>query len=116
MSVSKTKSFVKECIALLKGDDNEATAQKILRQADSAFKTQIASLTGDTISLEDKLEDAKENLRLSRLNNGLQISDRNNYIKNLLDAKNLVTTAEEDLETHNAKLTFLKDQATLLEE
>ena len=54
MSVSKTKSFVKEVVAILKGDDAEATAQKILRQADSAFKTQIASLTGDTIALEDR--------------------------------------------------------------
>jgi hypothetical protein len=116
MSVSKTKSFVKECIAILKGDDAEATAQKILRQADSAFKTQIASLTGDTIALEDRLEDAKENLRLSRLNNVLPISDRNSYIRSLLDAKNLLTSAEEALEAHNAKLAFLREQADLLEE
>ena len=116
MSVSKTKSFVKEVLAILAGDNNEATAQKILRQADSAFKTQIASLTGDTIALEDRLEDAKENLRLSRLNNGLQITDRNSYIRNLLDAKNSVTSSEEALELHNAKLDFLKEQASLLEE
>jgi hypothetical protein len=116
MSVSKTKSFVKECIAILKGDDAEATAQKILRQADSAFKTQIASLTGDTIALEDKLEDAVEALRLARLNNGRVIGDRYGYVRNLLDAKNNVTTAEEALETHNAKLAFLREQADLLEE
>jgi hypothetical protein len=53
--MNKTKSFVKEIVALLKGDDAEATGQKVLRQADSAFKTQIASLTGDTIALEDRL-------------------------------------------------------------
>ena len=116
MSVSKTKSFVKECIAILKGDDAEATAQKILRQADSAFKTQIASLTGDTIAIEDRLEDAKEALRLARLNNGRVISDRNSYVRNLLDAKNNVTSAEEALEAHNAKLAFLREQADLLEE
>ena len=116
MSVNKTKSFVKEVIAILKGDDAEATGQKILRQADSAFKTQIASLTGDTISLEDRLEDAKEALRLARLNNGRVISDRNSYVRNLLDAKNSVTSAEESLEAHNAKLDFLKEQAALLEE
>lgn len=116
MSVSKTKSFVKEVVAILTGDNAEATAQKILRQADSAFKTQIASLTGDTIALEDRLEDAKEALRLARLNNGKVISDRNSYIRNLLDAKNSVTSAEEALEAHNAKLDFLKEQASLLEE
>jgi len=116
MSVSKTKSFVKEVVAILTGDNAEATAQKILRQADSAFKTQIASLTGDTISFEDKLEDAKEALRLARLNNGWVISDRNEYIRGLLQAQNRVVEAEEALETHNAKLTFLKEQAALLDE
>ena len=35
-------SFVKEVIAIIKGDDAEVTAQKIFRQADSAFKAQIA--------------------------------------------------------------------------
>ena len=115
-TMNKTKSFVKEIVALLKGDDAEATGQKVLRQADSAFKTQIASLTGDTIALEDRLEDAKENLRLTRLNFGLQITDRNSYIRSLLDAKNLLTSSEEALELHNAKLDFLREQAALLEE
>jgi hypothetical protein len=115
-TMNKTKSFVKEIVALLKGDDAEATGQKVLRQADSAFKTQIASLTGDTIALEDRLEDAKENLRLTRLNFGLQITDRNSYIRSLLDAKNLLTSSEEALEAHNAKLDFLREQAALLEE
>jgi hypothetical protein len=115
MSVSKTKSFVKEVVALLKGDDNEATAQKILRQADSAFKTQIASLTGDTIALEDKVEEVKEALRLARLNNGSPISDRNSYIRNLLEAKNRLSTAEEALEEHLAKLSFLNEQYQLLD-
>jgi hypothetical protein len=114
--MNKTKSFVKEIVALLKGDDAEATGQKVLRQADSAFKTQIASLTGDTIALEDRLEDAKENLRLTRLNFGLQITDRNTYIRCLLDAKNLLTSSEEALEAHIAKLDFLREQAALLEE
>lgn len=116
MSVSKTKSFVKEIVALLKGDDNEATAQKILRQADSAFKTQIASLTGDTISLEDAVENAEEELRLARLNHGQLIGNRNAYISNLLSAQNRLVDAEEALEAHVAKLAFLHAQAALLDE
>ena len=114
--MNKTKSFVKEIVALLKGDDAEATGQKVLRQADSAFKTQIASLTGDTIALEDRLEDAKEALRLARLNNGQLIVDRNSYIRLLLHAQNLIVDAEEALEAHNHKLAFLREQAALLEE
>ena len=115
MSVSKTKSFVKEVVALLKGDDAEATAQKILRQADSAFKTQIAALNGDTIALEDGVDEAKENLRLTRLNHGESIKDRNQYVRNLLDAQNKLTAAEEALESHLEKLKFLEDQQTLLD-
>lgn len=116
MSVNKTKSFVKEVIAILSGDNAEATGQKILRQADSAFKTQIASLTGDTISFEDAVEEAKEALRIARINNGRLIGDRSSYISNLLVAKNNLIDAEEALENHVLKLEFLKEQAALLEE
>ena len=114
--MNKMKSFVKEVVAIIQGDNAEATGQRILRQADSAFKTQIASLTGDTIALEDKLEDAKEALRMARLNNAQLIGDRNYYIKSLLQAQNLIVDAEEALEAHNHKLAFLREQAALLEE
>jgi len=115
-TMNKMKSFVKEVVAIIQGDNAEATGQRILRQADSAFKTQIASLTGDTIALEDKLEDAKEALRMARLNNAQLIGDRNYYIRNLLQAQNVIVDAEEALEAHNNKLAFLREQAALLEE
>lgn len=105
--MNKMKSFVKEVVAIIKGDDAEVTGQKILRQADSALKTQIASLTGDTIALEDKVEDAKEGLRLAKVNNGVLIADRNQYIKNLLNTKNALIDAEDALESHLDKLNFL---------
>jgi N-methylhydantoinase B/oxoprolinase/acetone carboxylase alpha subunit len=113
--MNKMKSFVKEVVAIIQGDNAEATGQKILRQAESAFKTQIAALNGDTIALEDKVEDAKENLRLARLNNGVVISDRNDYVRKLLEAQNALTAAEEALETHNEKLAFLEEQHKLLD-
>ena len=113
--MNKMKSFVKEVVSILKGDDAEATGQKILRQADSALKTQIASLTGDTIALEDAVEDAKENLRLARVNNGVLITDRNQYIRNLLSAKNGLTNAEEALEAHAEKIAFLQGEYDTLD-
>ena len=108
--MNKMKSFVKEVVAIISGDNAEATGQKILRQADSALKTQVASLNGDTISLEDKVEDAKEALRLARVNNGKLITDRNEYVRNLLNAKNALTDAEEALEIHLEKIAFLQEQ------
>jgi hypothetical protein len=104
------KSFVKEVVAILQGDNAEATGQKILRQADSGLKTQIASLNGDTIALEDSIEDALEGLKLARVNNGKLITDRNQYVRNLLEAKNKLTDAQDALEAHLEKIAFLQGE------
>ena len=104
------KSFVKEVVAILQGDNAEATGQKILRQADSALKTQIASLNGDTITLEDTVEYAQENLRIARVNNGKLITDRNVYVRSLLEAKNKLTDAQDALEAHLEKIAFLQGE------
>src|SRR6185369_5250531 len=98
--MNKVKSFVKQFVATVKGDDAEAKAQKTLRQADSALQSQIASLTGDTITLEDAVTAAKERQDLARVNNGTAISSRESYVRGLLNAKNDVTSAEEALKTH----------------
>ena len=66
----KMKSFVKQYVAVVKGDDAEAQGEKVFRQADSALQTHIANLKGDTISLEDNVTNAKEELNLARVNNG----------------------------------------------
>jgi exonuclease VII small subunit len=104
------KSFVKEVVAIIAGDNAEATGQKILRQADSGLKTQIASLNGDTIALEDSIEDALEGLKLARVNNGKLITDRNQYVRNLLEAKNKLTDAQDALEAHLEKIAFLQGE------
>lgn len=101
-------SFAKQIIAIIKGDDAEAKAQKIYRGADSAFKTQIASLKGDTIMLEDKVESAKEAVEVALTNNGELISDRNEYIRKLIEANNVLMEAEETLEDHIEKINFLE--------
>jgi hypothetical protein len=114
--MNTVKSFVKQFAAILVGDNSTAKAEKALRQADSALKTQIASLKGDTISFEDAVTDAKESQAKARVNNGNEISNRAAYVQNLLEAKNRVTQAEEALETHLAKITFLEGELTLLNE
>lgn len=104
------KSFVKEVITLLQGDTAEVTAQRILRQVDSAFKTYIPSLEGDIMSLEDSVDAAKENLRLTKLNHGQEITDKKSYISALIIAKNRLTEAEEELQSHLDKLNFLREE------
>lgn len=104
------KKFVREVVAIIKGDDAEATGLKILRQADSALNTQIYSLRGDTMILEDSVTEAETNLKLALHNNGELITDRNLYVRNLLNAKNKLTEAKETLEIHLEKIKFLEEQ------
>ncbi len=109
------KSFVKSFIATVVGDNNEATAQKALRQADSALQSQIASLKGDTIGLEDNLSSAKEKQDLARVNGGALITSREYYVRGLLSAKNSVTDAEEALKAHKEKIAFLESELKALD-
>lgn len=108
--MSTIKSFVKSFVALIQGDDATVKAEKVYRQVSSALSTQIATLTGDLIGKEDAVADAKEALANARINKGELVNDRNAYVRDLLNAKNAVTAAEEALEAHNTKLAFLKDE------
>lgn len=108
--MSKMNSFVKQFVAAVKGDDVEVQAQKAWRSAESALKVQIASREGDTTSLEDAVDLAKDNLNVARINNGKKITDREEYISNLIDAKNELTEAEEELAIHMEELNFLKEE------
>jgi hypothetical protein len=108
------KSFVRQFIAVVKGDDAEATAQKALRQADSALQAQIASLKGDTIALEDAVTAAKENEELATVNSGKTITHREHYVKGLLDSKNAVILAEETLKNHKEKIAYLESKLAFL--
>lgn len=113
--MNKLNSFVKEFIAVAKGDDVEAMGQKAWRGAESALKVQIATRDGDTVSLEDEVEKAKEALKIARVNGGVKITNRSEYISNLIDAKNTLTSAEEDLADHHVELDFLKAEYEMLE-
>ena len=107
---TKMNSFVKQFVAAIKGDDAEVQGQKAWRSAESALKVQIASLDGDTIKLEDDVENAKEELAHARINNGNIISNRDWYVRDLVAAKNELTLAEKALKDHNIKLDFLKSE------
>lgn len=115
MNTKTVKSFVKGFLALVKGDTDEAKAEKVFRQAQSALNTQIAILTGDSVRKEDAVSEAKEKLDNARVNNGNLINNREYYVQGILDAKNSLTDAEETLEKHQAKLDFLKSELAALE-
>lgn len=113
--MTQIKSFVKQFVAAVKGDDVAVLAEKTFRQASSALKTQINSLEGDTVTFEDKVTDAKEAQALARINDGKAIVDRDNYVTKLLQAKNTVTSTEDALKKHEAKIKFLREELAELE-
>lgn len=102
-------SFVKQFVAFVKGDDAQVQAEKAFRQSQSALKVQISSMEGDVVDLEQKVEDAKEALQSAKVAGGQPITDRTRYVDNLISAKNDVIIAEDTLESHNARLKFLRE-------
>ena len=112
----KVKSFIKQFAAILTGDSAEVTAQKTYRQAVSGLKTQIAKLQGDTLTYEDRVENAKEAAAKALLNNGQEITNRELYVKNLITTDNELNDAEEALEEHLELIAFLEGKLAQLDE
>jgi len=109
--MGKISLFIKQYVAMAKGDDVEAEAAKSQRQAESALKTQISSLKGDTISFEDAITDAKETLESAKVHGGKVIPSnmRDSYVDKLLTAKNNVTIAETAHKQHLETIKFLEE-------
>ena len=112
--MNKLNAFVKEFVAIIKGDEAEAKAAKVWRQAESAFKVQIAALGGDLIRKEDTVTQAEEKLTKALVNNGCEIIDRDAYIANLISAKESLKQAEKQLAAHKETIAFLEEQYALL--
>ena len=112
--MNKLNSFAKQFVAIIKGDDAEAKAAKVWRQAESAFKVQIAALGGDLIRKEDAVTQAEEKLAKALVNNGNEITDRDAYIANLINAKESLKQAEKHLLAHKETIAFLEEQYALL--
>jgi hypothetical protein len=115
--MTKIKSFIDQFVALVKGDEAVVTAAKVFRQAESAFKAQIAALGGSLIRKEDTVETAKERLTKALLNNGriLTITEQDSeYCANLVSAKEALKQAERELAAHKETIAFLEEQYALL--
>jgi hypothetical protein len=108
--MNKAKSFIKGFVAAIKGDDAEALAAKVWRQAESGLTMQIAALKGDLIRKEDSVTDAEEALDSARINGGNQITDRDAYVQNLIHAKDALTRAEKALKAHQDTIAFLEEE------
>ena len=115
--MKKSTTFVKRFAELAKGETPEALAEKVFRQVQSALNTQIAIMTGDLVAKEDAVADAQEAFEKAKLNFGreLKSTDRQSYVTNLVNAKNALQKAADDLDTHVDTLKFLKNELASLE-
>ena len=92
----------------LTGDDNTVVAEKRWRQANAAFTSHLAQMNGKTVDFEDNVESAKENYKLACINNGNPIDDKAAYVRNVINAHNNVTKAEDALHDHLVELNALE--------
>lgn len=107
-------SFIKQFIAIIKGDDAEILANKVWRQADTAFQIQILALKRSQMQKQYDMECANEELEKALVNNGKEILEGDQYIINLISAKEKVKTIQKELIAYQETLKFLNEQYTLL--
>ena len=109
----KISSFGKQFIALVKGDDAAAQAERVNRQRMAGLNTHLQNAKGDLVDREESVKDAEELLAKVRLNHGNDITDRDSYVKNVINAKEAVLDAKDDLASHQALITSLEEEIAL---
>jgi hypothetical protein len=107
-----TKSFLKEVIARVKGDQAEVVAQKNYRKATSAINSQLATLKAKEVDDEAAVDQAKENLDNAKFPTTL-ISDNKYYVG---DIKKQFDALEQAKETLTATRDSIKYFESLLVE
>lgn len=106
------KSYVKETLARLTGDNNEVVAQKNYRKATSILNGQIAALKAKQVDAEGVLEEAEEQLKSAKFPAEL-ITRGDSYIATLNNRKEQVAVAKQDLE--DVKSSIAEAEKTLNE-
>lgn len=104
----KLKNAFKLCIALINGDNSEATAIRILNEADSAIEFELAQRKYQRLKLVRTVEDAEERAKNALVNNGVRIGEnREAYIEGLIQTQNDVDDAKEELELHDKTVALM---------
>lgn len=113
--MSKTTNFIKLVVAIITGDDAQATALKIQRKASAILTAQIAVKVARTLELEEVVENATEAVGLALINNGELITYGENYVSTLNKAQNTLNAAQDSLEAHLETITFLEEKLALVQ-
>lgn len=106
------KSYVKQAIASIKGDDAAALAQKNYRTANAATKGQLAALEAKKVRDEDNVAAAQERLDAVKYP-AERITNSEEYILDLVHANRVLVSAKDELDSTEESIKFFND---LLEE
>jgi len=101
----EVKSFVKEVIARLEGDDTKVVAEKNYRLANAAVKGQLSTLEGDKVKAEIKVENAEDELKRCKYPTEI-IQEGSNYIRRIAANFETLESRKEDLEQIEDSIKF----------
>lgn len=112
--VTTAKSYVKQIIARLKGDESQVVAEKNFRKAVSSVKQQIGALENKEVDLDTQLDEANEKLSDAKYPTSL-ITNTQSYTQGIATAQERVDNAQAELDTTKKSISFFKALLTEFE-
>ena len=94
---------------LLKEPSDDVIAEKCWTKIDSAFVSKLAILNSDKFEEQIKVDELKEKLNKAKFNNGEEVTKREAYLNKLINLKNELTIAENNLTELTATIDFLTE-------
>ena len=95
--MSKISSYVRQTIAMFKGDTDKALAEKNYRTVINGIKIQVSLLEGEQFKKEELVAQREEELKAIKFPTE-RISDTDYYFEKINNASNRVESAKEELQ------------------
>lgn len=114
--MANKKSYTEKVEALIKGDAAKDIAVKNQKQLASAIKSQLAMKEATRMDKEDAIENAREEVEKTLLNNGKAITakDREDILQKYYNAKHALERAEDELVNHDKEVDWLNEANELI--
>ena len=101
--------FTEKIKAYLEEQQEAREISKSWNVANAAFKSKLAIYESEMMNHEFEVESAQEKLKSAEVNGGKPIRNRDEYIDQLLNAKDALAEAENKREELSKTIEFLKE-------
>lgn len=108
--MSTIKSYIKQVLAQLKGDQDAVTAEQNYRTAKATVKGQLAALEAKLVKEEIAVDKAKENLIKAKYPT-TPIQDGELYLANIQSAQHRLDSAESNLADTKHSIQYFEELA-----